>query len=95
MNKVKTVIAIVSLFAGFVLVMLHLGFFGTVLGLLLLGFGAVLLIISQGIQKGKKGKKGKNEEDKKGGITVNVFDPEAINKRLGNIMGKNWLENKK
>lgn len=37
----------------------------------------------------------KNEEDKKGGITVNVYDPEAINKRLGNIMGKNWLENKK
>lgn len=37
----------------------------------------------------------KNEEDKKGGITVNVFDPDSINKRLGNIMGKAWLENKK
>lgn len=37
----------------------------------------------------------KNEEDKKGGITVNVFDPDAINKKLGNIMGKTWLENKK
>lgn len=37
----------------------------------------------------------KNEEDKKGGITVNVYDPDSINKRLGNIMGKAWLENKK
>lgn len=56
-KKVKTVIAVVSLFAGFVLIMLQLGFFGTVLGLLLIGFGAVLLVISQGIQKGKKGKR--------------------------------------
>lgn len=37
----------------------------------------------------------KNDDDKKMSITMNVYDPDAVNRQLGNIMGKKWIENKK
>ncbi len=37
----------------------------------------------------------KNDDDKKMSITMNVYDPDAVNRQLGNIMGKKWIESKK